>query len=101
LAWMFGTLEVLITLHFMGWPVTLEQAIILESLGTSISIAAFFVPGSWGVQEGGYILIGQMLGLPIQVSLALSFVKRIPDLVLGVPGLLVWYALEARRLSHL
>jgi glycosyltransferase 2 family protein len=97
-AWMFGTLEVWFTLHFMGWPVTLEQAIILESLGVSISIAAFFIPGSWGVQEAGYIFIGQLLGLPVQFSLTLSLVKRIPDLLLGVPGLLIWHAFETRRL---
>lgn len=97
-AWMFGTLEVWFTLHFMEWPVTLEQAIILESLGASLSSAAFFIPGSWGVQEGGYILIGQMLGLPVQFSLSLSFVKRVPDLLLGVPGLLVWHVLETRSL---
>lgn len=98
LAWMVGTLEVWFTLHFLGWPVTVQQAIILESLGASISVAAFFVPGSWGVQEGGYILIGHLLGLPIHFGLTLSFVKRIPDLVLGLPGLLAWYSLETRQL---
>lgn len=98
LAWAIGTFEVFITLHFIGWPVTLQQAVILESLGASIAVAAFFVPGSWGVQEGAYILIGHLLGLPMQFALTLSFVKRIPDLVLGVPGLLTWYALETRRL---
>jgi glycosyltransferase 2 family protein len=98
LAWSIGTLEVFITLHFIGWPVTVQQAIILESLGASISVAAFFIPGSWGVQEGGYILIGHLLGLPIQFALTLSFVKRIPDLVLGVPGLVAWYALETHSL---
>jgi glycosyltransferase 2 family protein len=97
-AWMLGTFEVWLALHFMQWPVTLEQAIILESLGASISSAAFFIPGGWGVQEGGYILIGQLLSVPVQLSLTLSLVKRIPDLALGVPGLLVWYALETRRL---
>ena len=56
----------------------LEQAAILESIGTTISIAAFFVPGIWSVQEGGYILIGQMLGVPPYLSLSLSFVKRVP-----------------------
>ena len=101
LAWTVGTLEVFITLYLIGWPVTVQQAIILESLGASISVAAFFVPGSWGVQEGGYILIGHLLGLPIQFALTLSFVKRIPDLVLGVPGLVAWYALETHWLvSH-
>ena len=96
---MFDTLEVLLTLHFMGGPVTLEKAVILESLGTTISVAAFFVPGSWRAQEGGYILIGQMLGLPAHLSLSLSFVKRIPDFLLGLPGLLVWQVLEARHVS--
>lgn len=97
-AWTFGTLEVWFALHFMGWPVTLEQAVVLESLGASISIAAFLIPGSWGVQEAGYVLIGHMLGLPVQFSLSLSLVKRIPDFLLGVPGLLVWHAFETRRL---
>ncbi len=98
IAWMFGTLEVWFALRFMEWPVTIEQAVILESLGASISIAAFFIPGSWGVQEAGYILIGQMLGVPVQFSLSLSLVKRVPDFLLGAPGLLVWHTLETHRL---
>ncbi len=53
----------------------------LESLGASISIAAFIIPGSWGVQEAGYVLIGHMLGVPIQFSLTLSLVKTNPGLV--------------------
>jgi glycosyltransferase 2 family protein len=98
-AWAFGTLEVLITLYLLGRPVPLEHAAILESIGTTISIAAFFVPGSWGVQEGGYILIGQMLGLPPYLSLSLSLVKRVPDFLLGLPGLVVWQGIEASRPS--
>jgi glycosyltransferase 2 family protein len=97
-AWMIGTLEVWLTLHFMEWPISLQQAIVFESLGASISTAAFLVPGSWGVQEGGYILIGQILGVPAYLSLTLSLVKRIPDLLLGAPGLLVWRVIEARHL---
>lgn len=53
----------------IGWPVTLHQAIILESLGASIGVAAFFIPGSWGAREGGSILIGHLLGLPMQFAL--------------------------------
>jgi glycosyltransferase 2 family protein len=98
IVWATGTLEVWLTLHFMQWPVSLEQAIVLESLGASISSAAFFIPGSWGVQEGGYILIGQLLGVPAHLALSLSLVKRVPDLVLGVPGLLAWRIVEARHL---
>jgi len=98
LAWGFGTLEVFITLRFLGAPVTWAQAVVIEGLGTSISIAAMFIPGSWGAQEGGYILLGQLFGVPVTNALTLSLVKRIPDLVLGLPGLLAWYVLETRRL---
>jgi glycosyltransferase 2 family protein len=98
IAWASGTLEVWLTLHFMHWPVSLEPAIVLESLGASISSAAFFIPGSWGVQEGGYILIGHLLGVPAPLALSLSLVKRVPDLVLGAPGLLAWRIVEARHL---
>jgi len=97
MAWAFGTLEVWITLRCLGSPATWAQAVAIESLGTSISIAAMFIPGSWGVQEGGYILLGQLLGVPLPNALTLSLVKRIPDFTLGLPGLLIWYALEMRR----
>ena len=98
LAWTIGTLEVLIALMCMGRPVGIPEAIILESLGTAISCAAFFIPGSWGIQEAGYVFVGHLLGVPAQEALALSFVKRVPDFALGIPGLLTWYLLEAKRL---
>ena len=98
LAWTVGTLEVWLTLRFMGWPLSLEQSVIMESLGASISSAAFLIPGSWGVQEGGYILVGQLLGVPTPLALGLSLTKRVPDLVLGAPGLMAWRAVEAQHL---
>jgi glycosyltransferase 2 family protein len=98
IAWSVGTMEVWLTLRFMGWPMSLEQSVIMESLGASISSAAFFIPGSWGVQEGGYILIGQLLGVPAPLALGLSMAKRVPDLVQGAPGLMAWRVVEARHL---
>ena len=78
----------------MQWPISLEHAIVMESLGATISSAAFFIPGSWGVQEGGYVLIGHLLGVPAHLALSLSLVKRVPDLILGVPGLVAWLYLD-------
>jgi glycosyltransferase 2 family protein len=97
LAWTSGTLEVLIAMQWMGRPVPLGDALVLESVGMGISSAAFFIPGSWGVQEAGYIFVGHLLGLPMQFALALSFAKRIPDFALGLPGLLAWYILEVKH----
>jgi glycosyltransferase 2 family protein len=97
-AWVTGTFEVWVALRIIGRPVSLETALILESVGGAIGIAAFFVPGAWGVQEAGYIFIGQLVGLSTETALVLSLIKRVPDFVLGIPGLFAWYALETRRL---
>jgi glycosyltransferase 2 family protein len=95
--WLIGTLEVLIALALMGNPVDLKEALILESLTNAIRGAAFAVPGGFGVQEGGLVLLGHLMGLAPETALALSLVKRVPDLALGIPGLFAWHWLEVRR----
>lgn len=85
--WIVGTAEVWLICHFMGFPVSWVDALLLESLGQAIRGAAFFVPGSLGVQEGGYLLLAPLVGLPAGAALALSLAKRTRELLLGVPGL--------------
>src|SRR6266567_3802827 len=97
IGWLIGTLEILIALALMGHPVGLKEATIIESLTNAIRGAAFAVPGGFGVQEGGLVLLGHLMGLAPETALALSLVKRMPDLALGLPGLLAWHWLEVRR----
>lgn len=97
IGWFVGALEVWIVLHFMGYPVSYEQAVIIESLMHAVRGAAFAVPGALGAQEGGLIVLCAIFGVPAEAALALSLVKRIPDLVLGVPGVIAWQAMEGRR----
>lgn len=96
--WLFGSVEVWVALHLMGHPVSVAEALVIESLGQAVKGAAFAVPGGLGVQEGGSIALCAMFGVPPGPALALSLVKRVPDLVLGLPGLLAWQWLEGRRL---
>ncbi len=99
--WALGTGEVWLALYFLGYPVTVVEAFMLESLGQAVRTAAFAVPGALGVQEGGYILLGALVGLGPELSLALSLVKRVREVLLGVPGLVAWQIAEGRRLwSH-
>jgi uncharacterized membrane protein YbhN (UPF0104 family) len=60
--------------------------------------AAFIVPGAIGVQEGGFIALCAIFGIPAPTAIALSLVKRLPELLLGIPGLLIWQGLEGRHL---
>ncbi len=85
--WIVGTAEVWLILQCIGYPVSWVDALLLESLGQAIRGAAFFVPGSLGVQEGGYLLLAPLVGLPADAALAVSLAKRTRELLLGVPGL--------------
>jgi len=86
--WLVGTGEVYLILLLIHRPVGWVDALLLESLGQAIRGAAFAIPGALGVQEGGYLLLAPLAGLPPDAALALSLAKRARELLLGVPGLL-------------
>jgi hypothetical protein len=46
------------------------------------------------VQEGGYLLLAPLVGLPPDAALALSLAKRAREILLGLPGLLVLHFSE-------
>ena len=50
-----------------------------------------------GAQEVGYAALAPLVGLPPEIGLALSLLKRARDLAIGVPALLVWQWSETRQ----
>lgn len=96
ISWLAGAFEVWLILYFMGVPVTLKEALILESLGEAVRSVGAVVPGSYGIQEGGFMVLGTLFGLAPEVGLALSLVKRLREVILGIPGLIAWQVLEGR-----
>jgi putative membrane protein len=96
--WLFGALEVWVVLAFMGLRANYPEALIIESLMQAVRGAAFAVPAALGAQEGGLVAICAIFGISSQIAIALSLVKRVPDLVLGLPSLVGWQLLESRSL---
>ena len=94
LGWIAGTGEVYLILHLLGNAVSWSDALVLESLGQAIRGAAFAIPGSLGVQEGGYLLLAPLAGLTPQVALALSLAKRAREVLLAVPALVYLHLSE-------
>jgi putative membrane protein len=88
IGWVVGTGEVYLVLRLLNSPVSWSAALMLESLGQAIRGAAFAIPGSLGVQEGGYLLLAPLAGLTPHTALALSLAKRTRELLLGLPGFL-------------
>ncbi|SAK78279.1 membrane protein [Caballeronia temeraria] len=87
-------LELWVALHVLGSNVSFATAFVLEALIQIVSSVAFVVPGGIGVQEGGFILIGGMLGIDASTCLALAGARRVRDLLFFVPGLVYWQAAE-------
>lgn len=98
LAWSLGTLEVWLPLYFLHHPIPMAEAFMIEALIQATASAAFVIPGALGAQEAGFLLFGHMLGLPSEIAVALAVIRRCRDLVIYVPGLVVWQAQEGRWL---
>ena len=49
-----------------------------------------------GVQEGGLLLLAPLCGLPAEDAMALSHLKRLREMVLGVPALIASHPIAAR-----
>ncbi len=98
-SWLLGGVEVCLALHCLGHDVGLSAGLVIESLGQALKAAGFAVPGALGVQEGGYIVLCGVFQLSPEVGIALSLVKRLREVALGLPGLALWHRLE-RRAPH-
>jgi len=100
LTWVIGTFEVWLALYAMGAAVSLPTALVIESLGMAARSAGFVVPGALGVQETGFILVCGLFQIPPDTAIALSMVKRVRELAVGVPGLVAWQLSEGKRLAR-
>jgi putative membrane protein len=98
LAWSLGTFEVWLALTAMHVHVTLAEALSIESLGMAARSVGFVVPGALGVQETGFILVCSLFQIPPDTAIALSMVKRVRELTVGLPGLVAWQWSEGKRL---
>jgi putative membrane protein len=96
-SWLIGSAEVWIGLCALGVPSSFDKAVILESIGQGVRSALFFIPGAIGVHEGGYVFVGGLLGIPGETAFALALIRRVRELALGVPGLIVWQLIEGGR----
>jgi putative membrane protein len=96
-AWLIASGEAAIALWFLGRPLPIVDIVAMEAFVAALRGAAFFIPGALGVQEGTYIAIGAALGLPLEIALAISLLKRGREILMGTPGLIAWYLIESRR----
>ena len=81
----------------LGVPIDFDDALAIEALLSAAAAVAFLVPVNAGVQEAGYAGLGAIFGVPPELSLGVSLIRRARDVAVGVPILLVWQYVEMRR----
>ena len=102
-AWRFGALvlqtgEVWLAAWLLGFPIGILEALMLKSLSSTLSDAAFVVPNSYGVQEVTFVVLGGLIGMAPDVAIAVSLAIRIRELLIDVPGLIFWQHAEGKAL---
>jgi putative membrane protein len=88
-----------IAFRLLGSDLDLLGGLAIEGLLHIMMAAAILIPGYAGVQEAGYVALGTVFGVPPEISLGVSLVRRGRDIAIGIPILLVWQFIEARNLK--
>ncbi|MGH6985602.1 MAG: lysylphosphatidylglycerol synthase domain-containing protein [Caulobacteraceae bacterium] len=97
-AWIASAAGAWAALAVAGWPISLGRMLAIEALICAVRSAAFFTPMAAGIQEATYAVIGPLFGLPADMAVAVSLMKRAKDFIVGLPALAVWQTFEGRRL---
>ena len=99
--WCASGLWLWLVFRVLGHAVSPASAIAIQALLESLRSATVFIPAAIGVQEAGYAALAPLFGLGPEVGLAASLLRRARDVVIGVPVLLLWQFVEARRIGKM
>ena len=86
-AWLLGVVEAYLILGFLGVPVSVATATVIEAFGTGVRLATFLVPASLGVQEGGFVVTFVALGLSPAHGVTFGLVRRLREIAWIALGL--------------
>ena len=76
--------------------VTLISSFSIAALSVLIKGAGFFIPGSLGAQEGGYLFLVMSLGYDEVTGITFALIRRLREIIWIVIGLLILAALKEK-----
>ena len=96
--WILGAVGVWAGLWLAGIHQSVRTIVGLESLVYVVRTVTFAAPMGLGVIETAYAVVGPMFGLDREWAVALSLIKRLRDVAIGLPAMGIWQFMEGRRL---
>jgi hypothetical protein len=95
-----GAFETWLFLRVLQIPASITTALVIETLGSAVRFATFFVPGSLGALEGANAAAFAALGLGAQAGLAFSLLRRLRQVVwIGLGAFVLLLARARMRLA--
>jgi len=90
--------EVVLAGHLLGFPIDFGEALMLKGLVIALRGLSFAIPAGLGIQEGGYVAIGALIGLPPDLMIATSLITRVREILPSIPFLFLWQHTEGKAL---
>jgi glycosyltransferase 2 family protein len=87
LNWPLGVLEVYFVMKFLGHPISLSNAWIIEAIAQLVRNGTFFIPSSIGTQEGAFLVICSYITGSSTLGIAVSVIRRFREIIWIVGGL--------------
>lgn len=85
--WILGMVELYVIMDFLGQPISLADAWLIETVAQLVRTGTFFIPASIGASEAALFLIyGALTGQPA-LGLVVSVIRRARELLWVVWGL--------------
>lgn len=94
--WFLGAAELWLVFALLGRPVSLLEALVIDSVVAGLRTFVFMVPAAAGVQEASYVLVGAVFAIAPATAVAASLARRARDLTLGATTFGVVLAAGAR-----
>lgn len=97
LSWVFGAFEIFYALEFLGHPVSIAEAWVIEAMAQMVRAGSFFIPASIGLQDGAFVLMCAAITGSPELGVAVALVRRIREIVWIAAGFLLGSVLHVSR----
>lgn len=100
--WYLGALEIYVIFYFLGHPITIVEAVILETLVELVRAGTFFIPAGLGSQEAVFMIAtGAIAGQPT-LGVAAALIRRVREIVWLIWGFYIGlqYSQKPFDLAH-
>jgi uncharacterized protein (TIRG00374 family) len=89
LAWSVGILEIYYAAYYLGHPITLADAWVVEALVQTVRTGLSFVPAGLGAQEGAFLVVFSALSGTPTLGASVALVRRFREIVWVLWGAVV------------